>query len=269
MLLKGNRTVLVRDLGGFVICVNMPGWVNPKSHDHGHGPLAMVVESILHPGRAIAMHEHQNDEIISWVPEGVMRHDDKASGPLVTDSGHLMVMNSGRGFWHSEETLTTDPPLRMLQIIVRPHAVDLEPKIQHGPIAPALSNTWRHLFGPEGGNAPFHVRNEIDFFDIKLEDGRRVQFPQMPERDLYFYVFSGSIAVEGQVFIEGDQGLLLGDRLLSAEATAPTTLVAFLIDADAPVSRKGTVGDSPKIPPAIVFRTLSKWDQLRRSWRRT
>jgi redox-sensitive bicupin YhaK (pirin superfamily) len=52
--------------------------------------------------------EHRNDEIISWVPDGVMRHNDKATGLLLTDSKHLIVKNAGRSFWHSEETLSSD-----------------------------------------------------------------------------------------------------------------------------------------------------------------
>lgn len=172
MLLKGERTFVVRDAGGFVAHVNMPGWVKPKPSDHGHGPLAMVVESILAPGRQIAMHEHRNDEIVSWVPEGVMRHDDRATGRLLIDRDHLMVMNAGTGFWHSEETLATDPPLRMLQILIRPRAIDLEPIIQYGPIPAVAANVWRHLVGPEGEGAPFYVRSALDMFDIRLERAR-------------------------------------------------------------------------------------------------
>lgn len=164
-------------MGGFITHLNMPGWMRRNPSDHGHGPLAMVVESILHPGRLIAMHEHQNDEIISWVPAGVMRHTDEISGKLVTDPDHLLVENAGRSFWHSEETLPTDPPLRMLQILARPRELDLEANVQHGPIAPAPPNTWRHLFGPEGGGAPFFVRNALDFFDIRVEQGAHVDFP--------------------------------------------------------------------------------------------
>ena len=145
MLFKGERTPFVRDMGGFIARLNMPGLLDPKSRDHGHGPLAMVVESTLNPGRLIAMHEHRNDEIISWVPDGVMRHDDKAQGRLVTDDRHLMVMNAGRSFWHSEETLPTDPPLRMLQVLVRPRAVDLEPRIQHGPIETVHAAAFREV----------------------------------------------------------------------------------------------------------------------------
>lgn len=166
LLIKGDRTPIRIDNGGFIACPNMPGWVVPRSRDHGLGPLAMVVRSVLEPGRLIAMHEHQNDEIVSWVPDGVMRHDDRATGKLVVDQDHLMVMNAGRSFWHSEETLPTDPPHDMLQIFVRPHSVNLDPQIQHQMVAASPVNVWRHLFGPEGTTAPFSVRNQADFYDV-------------------------------------------------------------------------------------------------------
>jgi redox-sensitive bicupin YhaK (pirin superfamily) len=79
MLYRGAKSPIVRDMGGFKVRLNMPGWLLPWPRDHGYGPLAMVAETILDPGRLVAMHEHRNDEILSWVPEGVMRHDDRAS----------------------------------------------------------------------------------------------------------------------------------------------------------------------------------------------
>ncbi|WHO75951.1 pirin family protein [Rhizobium sp. BT03] len=268
MLLKGERTFVVRDSGGFVVHVNMPGWLRPKPTDHGHGPLAMVVESLLDPGRQIAMHEHRNDEIISWVPDGVMRHDDRADGRLVIDRDHLMVMNAGASFWHSEETRASDPPLRMLQILIRPRAIDLDAKIQHGRVPAAAVNSWRHLVGPEGEGAPFHVRSAIDFFDIRLDAGARVEFPYREGRDLYFYVFSGSVVVGAQTFAEGEQGLFLSGDRLEAEATGPSTLVAFLLDPHAPITRQGTIGDHRKIPPAILIRAFLRWRKFRHMWYR-
>lgn len=269
MLLKGERTFVVRDAGGFVAHVNMPGWLKPKPRDHGHGPLAMIVESLLNPGRLIAMHEHRDDEIVSWVPDGVMRHDDKATGRLVVDRDHLMVMNAGTGFWHSEETLASDPPLRMLQILIRPSAAGLDPKIQYGPIPAAAANVWRHLVGPEGEGAPFYVRSAVDIFDIRLDAGARAEFPRKQGRDLYFYVFSGAALAGGQTFGEGEQGLHLSDDRLVAEAKSSSILIAFLLDPNAPVARQGTVGDHRKIPPAILIRAFLKWRRFRRIWRRS
>lgn len=256
VLYRGIKSPLVRGTGGFTARLNMPGWLLPWPRDHGYGPLAMVVETLLAPGRRVAMHEHRNDEILSWVPDGVMRHDDRATGRLVTDSAHLMVMNAGQSFWHSEETLPGDPPLRMLQILVRPHSADLPAKIQHGPIVAVPVNHWRHLVGPEGGLAPFFMRNAVDIFDLRLEAGANATFPQAPGRHLYFYVFSGAIEVTGVGFGEAEQGLFLADRPLALVAKRSSLIVAFLVKPDAEVTRQGTVGDHRKIPPPYLARPL-------------
>jgi quercetin 2,3-dioxygenase len=262
MLIKARATPIRIDNGGFIAWPTMPGWTDRTSKDHGLGPLAMVVRSILHPGRLIAMHEHQNDEIVSWVPAGVMRHDDKLNGKLVIDEQHLMVMNAGHSFWHSEETRPDDPELDMLQIFVRPHKADLAPMIQFGPIDRSPPNVWRHLFGPEGSSAPFYVRNEVDFFDIRLDQGAQVLFPSVPGRDLWFYVFSGSVKCAGQKFVKGEHGLHRGEGTLDLEATSPGITVAFLVDPAATVTREGTVGDNRRIPPVILYRALQVWKSL-------
>ncbi|HEV7308992.1 pirin family protein [Ensifer sp.] len=269
MLYRGAKSPVVRDMGGFKVRLNMPGWLLPWPRDHGYGPLAMVAETILDPGRLVAMHEHRNDEILSWVPDGIMRHDDRATGRLITDSAHLMVMNAGTSFWHSEETLAEDPPLRMLQILIRPHSLDLPPKIQHGAIEPAPANSWRHLVGGEAGTAPFFVRNAIDVFDLRLDAGTKADFPRKAGRHLYFYVFSGSVEAGGMRFDEGDQGLFMSSEPLEFVGIGDALLVAFLIDPQAQVTRKGTVGDHPKIPPPYLARALLRllrWrDRLRRN----
>lgn len=268
MLYKGRETPIRIDNGGFVACPAMPGWVDPLSRDHGLGPLAMIVRSSLDPGRVIAMHEHRNDEIISWVPDGVMRHDDQSHGKLMTDAGHLMVMNAGRSFRHSEETRADDPPLDMLQIFVRPTAPDLEPVIQHGPVPPAMTGAWRHLVGPEGSSAPFFVRNTVDIHDIRLVAGSDGRFPVMDGRDLYFYVFSGAIRAGGKSFTAAEQGLLRGGGDLGLVASSDAILVAFLVDPRAVVSRSGTIGDHARLPPVALFRLFSLWKRLQRRWRR-
>jgi redox-sensitive bicupin YhaK (pirin superfamily) len=255
MLLKGKRTPLIRDQGGFVAHINLPGWLFPRPRDHGFGSLAMVVESILMPGRSIAMHEHRNDEIISWVPEGVMRHDDRATGTLLVDRDHLMVMNSGRSFWHSEQTWETDPPLRMLQIVIRPREPDLPPDIQYGPVPAMELNSWRHLAAGEGGDAPFFVRNEVDLFDIRTGPGAVVMFPEIANRRLYFYVFSGMIEVADQTFAEGEQGLLTSPASPHLKAICESVVIAFLVNPTGPVAKQGTIGDHPSIPRPLFART--------------
>ena len=236
------RTDISQDQGKFRIHFNFPGRAVPEHQDHGYGPLATVVESFMDPGTLIRMHQHRNEEIISWVPEGVMRHDDRQGNELVTDSNHLMVMNAGSGFWHAEETLADDPPLRMLQIFVRPHSLDLEPDIQHEPIPDSVAGEWRHLFGPEGTDAPLSVRNDVDFYDCRLAAGATTTLPSRSGWHTYLYVFDGAVKVGDKSVGYTESALVIDDDDMVVTAIEDTTIVAFNINPDAPVTRQGTIG---------------------------
>ena len=238
------RTDVSQDQGKFRIHFNFPGRALPDRDDHGYGPRATVVESFMDPGTLIRMHQHRDEEIISWVPSGVMRHDDRQGNELVTDADHLMVMNAGSGFWHAEETYEDDPPLRMLQIFVRPHSLGLEPGIQHEPVPEPTPNDWRHLFGPEGGDAPLYVRNDVHFYDSRIEAGATVALPSRPGWDTYLYVFDGAVTLgDGETRIgDTESALVTGEGDVSVTAAEDSVAVAFCIDPDAPITRQGTIG---------------------------
>jgi len=241
-LYKAPRTDISQNQGKFRIHLNFPGRNHPDHDDHGYGPLAAVVESFMDPDTLISMHQHRDEEIVSWVPAGVMRHDDGEGNKLVTDADHMMVMGAGEGFWHEERTLADDPPLRMLQIFVRPHSLGLEPQIQHEPIPEPVADEWRHLFGPVGTDAPLSVRNQVDFYDCHLDAGASVDLPTADGRDTYFYVFEGTVSAAETTIDETESGLLVGDETVTVTAEEQSILVAFSIDPDAPITRQGTVG---------------------------
>ena len=238
---KLPRSDVTQDQGKFRIRLNFPGRAVPGHDDHGYGPLATVVESFMDPDTLIPMHPHRNEEIVSWVPAGVMRHDDREGNDLVTDPENLLVMNAGSGFWHAERTLAEDPPLRMLQIFVRPHSLDLQPGIQHVPLPDPVANEWRHVFGPEGSEAPVFVRNAVHLHDIRLDGGESAALPTLPDWDTYLYVFDGAVTAAGTDLDETESGLFVGDDA-TVSARSDATLVAFVIDPDAPITRQGTIG---------------------------
>ncbi|WP_324760707.1 pirin family protein [Haloarcula montana] len=241
-LYTAPRTDVSQNQGKFRTHFNFPGRAVPDHDDHGYGPLATVVESFMDPGTLIRMHQHRNEEIISWVPDGVMRHDDRQGNELVTDPEHVMVMNAGSGFWHAEETLADDPPLRMLQIFVRPHSLDLDPDIQHEPIPDPVAGEWRHLFGPEGSDAPLSVRNDVHFSDCRLEAGATTTLPSRSDWHTYLYVFEGAVEIGEESVGYTESALVTDDRDVAVTATEDSIIVAFSINPDAPITRQGTIG---------------------------
>src|SRR5258706_8070522 len=130
MLFKAPRSELRREMGPFPILTNLPGRAILDHRDHGYGPLARFDESVLEPGGFIAMHEHRNDEIISYVSDGMIHHADMAGGSFPISPSQIMVMNAGKSFWHEEQTKPDGDPTSVMQIFMRPYTVVLAPVIQ-------------------------------------------------------------------------------------------------------------------------------------------
>jgi hypothetical protein len=222
--------------------VHNPGFAIPDYDDHGYGPLATIGESFMAPDTWIRMHPHNNDEIISWVPQGVMRHYDSANNTLITDKDHIMIMNAGTEFWHEEKTLAKDPPLRMLQIFIRPYAIDLKPGIQYGEMEKWVQNKWRKVFGAENSASAFYVRNDVTMYDLKVQANESVAFPMRDGYDVYFMAYTGEITVNGKVFKQSETGLLVDETSAMLTANTDSLVVAFLINPKAKITKAGTIG---------------------------
>jgi redox-sensitive bicupin YhaK (pirin superfamily) len=71
MLYKRSRSEYRYQNGPFSIVPNLPGYAIPEHRDHGYGPLARFDDTTLEPGGFVPMHEHRNDEIITYITDGL------------------------------------------------------------------------------------------------------------------------------------------------------------------------------------------------------
>lgn len=241
MLVKSPASQLRRKMGPFTIIANLPGTAVPDHNDHGYGPLARFDESILEPGAFIPMHEHRNDEIISYMSDGTMFHGDRAGGRFSVSASQIMVMNAGKGFWHEESTPADGETAKMMQIFVRPHTVDLEPSIQVKDIGAPTLDTWRLLVGPEGSDAPAIVRNDVRLYDIHLEAGSDTQAPRWKGWDTLVHVYRGEAVVNGTPLKVAEGALLVDEAQVGITATSDATLLVFLINRAATLTHAGTI----------------------------
>src|SRR5699024_7643996 len=161
--------------GPFTITRIQPGDIfEEKTDDTAFGPLSIIDHAIMKKGLTIKMHEHVNDEILSYVWHGTTYHKDSAGLEVPVSPGKLMMMNAGSSFWH-EEKVKKDY-VEMLQIFVRPRETDLEPNIQF--FDKSTSNRdWNVMVGPEGSEAPLHVRQNVYILDAHLKKGDTLKVP--------------------------------------------------------------------------------------------
>ena len=235
-------THLVREHGPFQLRRIRPGIALGRTDDAGFGGLGPIDHARLQPGLVVRMHEHRNDEIISYLRSGRMQHTDSAGRSEVISPNRLMVMNAGAGFSH-EEAVLGDDPIEMLQIFVRPAAANMEPGVQFVSLDKTESiDHWRLLAGPVGSAAPSFVRQAIYLYDAHLSAGASISLPTVPGFDRWLYVFEGAVSV-GESQAEAHMAAMISadQTALAVTASREADLVIFLVDRQAPFSRAGTM----------------------------
>jgi hypothetical protein len=80
MLYRQSRSQYHYKNGPFSIVPNPPWYAIP---DHRDGPLARFDDTTLEPGGFVPMREHRNDEIITYVADGLLRHADSSGARFV------------------------------------------------------------------------------------------------------------------------------------------------------------------------------------------
>ncbi len=104
------------------------GWLRAKLHfdiggsgnpDHrAIGPLVAWNDDEFAPGGGFPLHPHRDLEIITYVREGAITHEDNLGNKGHTRAGDVQVMSTGAGILHSEFN-REDAPTRLYQIWIR------------------------------------------------------------------------------------------------------------------------------------------------------
>lgn len=226
--------------GPFEIRRIRPGRIRSEGADPALGPLAAIDHANLGVGTIVSMHEHRNDEILSYLRRGLMVHQDSAGHRVSLSPERIMMMNAGRSFWHEETA--PDSPVEMLQIFIRPSEADLDGRVNFLDLeAVEKTQGWRLIAGPEDSGAPLQIRNSVVVQDAFLPRGNSLPSPFQAGMVLWLYVMDGEAVISGQTLTKGDAITDLDGPLGDILAAADATLIAFLVDPKAPASTAGTI----------------------------
>lgn len=203
------------------------GWLDSKhSFSFGHhydeknthhGLLLVNNDDIVDPGTGFETHPHQNMEIITWVLQGSLVHQDSEGHNGVIYPGLAQRMSAGTGILHSEKNdswgLPGDihqDPVRFVQMWVPPDEQNITPgyeqlEIEHellsGGLVPVASGMPRRADA-----AAIRIKNRYAALHAaRLRPGQSVELPEAPFLHLFVPV--------GAVTLEGAGQLLAGDAV--------------------------------------------------------
>ena len=91
------------------------------------GPLRVMNDDLVQPLRGFGTHPHRDAEIMTYVVQGTLTHEDSMGNKGNVNRGGLQYMSAGSGVQHSEFNHGTSP-LRFIQCWVTPNKSGVEPR---------------------------------------------------------------------------------------------------------------------------------------------
>lgn len=173
-----------------------------------HGLLLVNNDDVVRPGAGFETHPHRDMEIVTWVMQGSLVHQDSTGHSGLIYPGLAQRMSAGTGILHSEKNDSwrlrgddahTDP-VHFVQMWVVPDEDQITPgyeqlEIEHdllaGGLVPVASGMDQHA-----DQAAIRIKNRYAALHAaRMQPGQKVELPDAPF--LHLFVAKGRVALEG------------------------------------------------------------------------
>ena len=172
-----------------------------------HGLLLVNNDDRVKAGTGFETHPHRDMEIVTWVMEGSLVHQDSTGHNGVIYPGLAQRMSAGRGILHSEkndayrlEAARPREDVHFVQMWVVPdesgitpgyEQLEIDGELLAGGLVPVASGMPRH-----DGAAAIRIANRhAALHAARLQPGQRVTLPDAPY--LHLFVPRGEVDLEG------------------------------------------------------------------------
>jgi redox-sensitive bicupin YhaK (pirin superfamily) len=216
------------------------GWLKARHHFSfasyhdprrmGWGDLRVWNDDEIAPQSGFPPHPHADMEIITYVREGAITHQDSLGNVGRTEAGDVQVMSAGRGVRHAEYNLEGDTT-RLFQLWILPRERGGAPAWAAKPF-PKGDRAGRFVAlasGVEGDGDALPIRTDARVLGATIKAGETATYETDPVRHPYLVVAKGAVEVNGVRLDTRDGAAITGEATLTVTAIDDAEVV--LVDA--------------------------------------
>jgi redox-sensitive bicupin YhaK (pirin superfamily) len=187
----------------------------------GFGPLRVINEDRVQPGMGFGTHGHRDMEIVSYVLDGELSHQDNLGNGSIIKPGDVQRMSAGRGVMHSEFNPSDKTPVHFLQSWIEPRARGLSPSYEQRRVEPSgRRGRFALIASPDGRDGSVTIHQDASVYAADVTGDERAEHAIAAGRRGYVHVARGRVQVgEG-----GSEGRLAAGDAAKVEGPARIAL---------------------------------------------
>ena len=201
------------------------GWLKAKHHFSfasyadpdrmGWGAIRVWNDDEIAPQSGFPPHPHADMEIITYVRDGAITHQDNLGNKGRTEAGDVQVMSAGSGVRHAEYNME-DETTRIFQIWILPDGRGGTPSWGARPF-PKTDRSGRFVtlasgYAEDADALP--IRASARVMGATVKAGERVSLDLDPARHVYLVAARGKVEIDGTAVAARDGAAINGqDRI--------------------------------------------------------
>jgi quercetin 2,3-dioxygenase len=194
----------------------------------GFRSLRVMNEDIVQPGRGFGEHPHHDMEIVTYILEGALAHQDSMGNGEVLRAGEFQRMSAGTGITHSEFNPSDDESIHLYQIWLLPNRKGIEPSYEQKRFAEEeRRNQLRLVASPDGAESSLRIHQDARIYLSTIDVGQRVNHTLADGRHAWLQVVRGAVSLNGHDLETSDGAAVSEERLLTIQAKGVAEIMLF------------------------------------------
>ena len=212
------------------------GWLNARHHFSfasyhdparmGWGAIRVWNDDEIAARSGFPPHPHDNMEIITYVREGAITHQDSMGNKGRTEAGDVQVMSAGTGVRHAEYNLE-DEQTTLFQIWVMTDRRGAEPSwgAKKFPKDDRTGSFVTLASGFENDADALRINAAARVMGATLQAGQEAELRLDPNRHVYLVAVGGAVEVNGQRAEPRDGVAITGEERVTIKALEEAEIV--------------------------------------------
>ncbi|HSD72552.1 MAG TPA: pirin family protein [Thermoanaerobaculia bacterium] len=194
----------------------------------GFRTLRVINEDRVAPGQGFGAHRHRDMEIVSYVLEGALAHQDSMGNSGVIRPGDVQKMSAGTGVQHAEFNGSKTEPVHFLQIWILPQRRGIAPGYEQKTFPEDAKRGHLRLIGsPDGREGSVTIQQDVELYASVLDAGGEIRQVLRNGRAAWLQVARGELELNGSRLSAGDGAAITDEAELSIAGGNRSELLLF------------------------------------------